>query len=114
VGRVVAVEADGVAFFVELAEGGGDDLGVGVAGLEDRFDFGGVRDTIGAVAGQLASVWERVQPSEATVAFGLKVTGKSGRLTGLLVEGGGEASLTVTMKWTGLSKEEPVEAAGEG
>jgi hypothetical protein len=67
-----------------------------------------------SVAGRLASVWERVQPSEATVAFGLKVTGKSGRLTGLLVEGGGEASLTVTMKWTGLSKEEPVEAAGEG
>jgi hypothetical protein len=43
----------------------------------------------------------------------LKVTGKSGKLTGLLVEGGGEASLTVTMKWTGLSKER-VEAAGEG
>jgi hypothetical protein len=114
VGRVVAVEADGVSFFVELAEGGGDDLGVGVAGLEDRLDFSGVRDTIGAVAGQLASVWERVQPSEATVAFGLKVTGKSGKLTGLLVEGGGEASLTVTMKWTAPSRAKPAEGAGEG
>jgi hypothetical protein len=63
-GRVVSAEADGVAFLVELAEGGGDDLGVGVAGLEERLDLGGVRDTIGAVAGQLAAVWERVQPAE--------------------------------------------------
>lgn len=102
-GSVVRVEVDGVEFFVELAEGGGDDLDIGVAGLEDRFDFGGVRDTIRAIAGQVAAVWEQVQPSEATVTFGLKVTGKSGKLTGMLVEGGGEASLTVTMKWFGPS-----------
>jgi hypothetical protein len=88
-GTVVPVEVDGVAFFVALTEGGGDELGVGVAGLEDRLDFGGVRDTIGAVAGQLAAVRKRVQPSEATVAFGLKVTVKSGKLTGLLASFGG-------------------------
>lgn len=39
------------------------------------------------------------RPSEASVAFGLKLTAKSGKLTGLQVEGRGEGSLTVTLTW---------------
>ncbi len=81
-------------FYVEVAE-----TGAGTVALDDRFSFDGVRATIEAIAGELAGVWRRVKPSEATVEFGLKVTAKSGRLTGLLVEGGGEASLKVTMTW---------------
>ena len=92
--ETVLVDVDGVEFFVEVE---GD--GVGPVGLEDRLTFDGVRDTIEAIAGQVAGVWDRVRPSEATVTFGLKVTGRSGRLTGLLVEGGGEGSLTVTLTW---------------
>lgn len=93
--ETVLVEVDGVEFYVEVE---GED-GAGPVGLEDRLSFDGVRDTIEAIASQVAGVWERVKPSEATVEFGLKVTGKSGKLTGLLVEGGGEASLTVTLTW---------------
>ena len=51
------------------------------------------------IATELAQVWQKVKPSDASVAFGLKLTAKSGKLTGLLVEGGGEASLTVTLNW---------------
>ncbi len=61
--------------------------------------FDGVRDTVEALAAELAGVWQRVRPSEATVEFGLNVTAKSGKLTGLLVEGGGEATLKVTLTW---------------
>ena len=100
----VLVDAGGVEFYVEVTE-----EGAGTVGLDDRFSFDGVRDTIEAIAGQMAGVWQRVKPSEASVEFGLKVTGKSGKLTGLLVEGGGEASLKVTLTW---KSQAPATAAG--
>ncbi|MGH3573285.1 MAG: CU044_2847 family protein, partial [Pseudonocardiaceae bacterium] len=43
----------------------------------------GVRATVEGIATELAQVWEKVKPSEASVAFGLKLTAKSGKLTGL-------------------------------
>ncbi|MGQ0717450.1 MAG: CU044_2847 family protein [Pseudonocardiales bacterium] len=58
-----------------------------------------MRATVEGIATELAQVWQQVKLSEASVAFGLKLTAKSGKLTGLLVEGGGEASLTVTLTW---------------
>jgi hypothetical protein len=95
VAEPVLVEVDGVEFYVEVA-----DEDAGTVGLNDLFNFDGVRNTVEAIAGQMAGVWDRVKPSEACVEFGLKVTGKSGKLTGLLVEGGGDASLKVKLTWT--------------
>lgn len=90
------VSAGGAQFYVEVVEGGGpttirDDGG--------PLSFDGVRATVEGIATELAEVWQRVKPSEASVAFGLKLTAKSGKLTGLVVEGGGEATLTVTLTW---------------
>lgn len=92
---VIAVESHGTTFFVEVAESGG----VGTVGLNDVMSFDGVADTVKAVARSLSSAWSSVKPDEATVEFGLKLTGKTGKLTGLLVEGGGEATLKVTLTW---------------
>jgi hypothetical protein len=94
VAESVLVDVDGVEFYVEVV-----DEGAGTVGLDDRFSFDGVRATVEAIARQLTGVWERVKPSEASVEFGLKVTGKSGKLTGLLVEAGGDASLKVKLTW---------------
>ena len=91
------VIAGGAEFYVEVAEGSG-----GPATIDDRLvpmSFDGVRATIEGVATELAAAWERVKPSEATVEFALKLTAKSGKLTGLIVEGGGEATLTVKLTW---------------
>lgn len=90
------VSAGGAEFYVEVAEVGGpttiqDDGGV--------LAFDGVRATIEGIAAELGEAWQKVKPTEASVAFGLKLTAKSGKLTGLVVEGGGEASLAVTMTW---------------
>ncbi|MGH4024201.1 MAG: CU044_2847 family protein [Pseudonocardiaceae bacterium] len=89
------VRAGGAEFYVEV-----DDVG-GPATIGDRgpLSFDGVRATVEGIATELAEVWQKVRPSEASVAFGLKLTAKSGKLTGLVVEGGGEASLTVTLTW---------------
>lgn len=93
--EVVLVESGGATFFVEVADAGG----VGTVGLGDVMSFDGVAETVTAVARSLSLAWEAVRPDEASVEFGLKVTVKSGKLTGLLVEGGGEASLKVTLSW---------------
>lgn len=89
------VRAGGAEFYVEI-----DDVG-GPSTISDRgpLSFDGVRTTVEGIATELAQAWQKVKPSEATVAFGLKLTAKSGKLTGLMVEGGGEASLTVTLTW---------------
>jgi len=95
-GSTRLVVADGAEFFVELADGGGPS----VIGAAEALSFDGVRSTLEGVAAELAKAWEKVQPDEATVGFGIKLTAKSGKLTGLIVDGGGEAALTVTLKWT--------------
>lgn len=48
---------------------------------------------------ELDQAWNTVKPTEATVEFGLSLTAKSGKLTGLVVEGDAAASLKVTMVW---------------
>jgi hypothetical protein len=95
VGEPVLVRVDDVAFYVEVVDGGGPQP----VELGDALSFDGVRNTVEAIASQLAGVWKKVRPSEAEVKFGLNLTAKTGKLTGLLVEGDGSASLTVTLTW---------------
>jgi hypothetical protein len=90
------VSAGGAQFYVEVADAGGPTT---IGADSGPLSFDGVRATVEGIATELAGVWDRVKPTEASVAFGLKVTAKSGKLTGLLVEGGGEATLTVTLSW---------------
>ncbi len=101
VGEPVPVVIDGVQFYVEVA----DQQGVGTVSLDDALSFDGVRDTVEVIAAQMAGIWDRVKPSEASVEFGLKLVAKPGKLTGLLVEGGGEATLTVILTWKSASGE---------
>jgi len=93
--RVVPVKAGDMEFFVELADSGGPQT----VGAERVLSFDGVRDTVEAIAAQLAHVWDEVKPSEASVEFGLSLTAKTGKLTGLLVDADGSASLKVTLRW---------------
>lgn len=93
--RVERVEAGGVEFFAQLVDGGGPQT----VALKDVLSFDGVRDTVEAVAAQLGEVWQKVQPAEASVEFGLALTAKAGKLTGLLVDSEGEASLKVILTW---------------
>jgi hypothetical protein len=95
VGQQVPVRVGDVNFYAEVADAGGPSP----VDLTDALSFDGVRDTVEAIAGQIVGVWEKVRPSQAEVKFGLSLTAKTGKLTGLLVEGDGAASLTVTLTW---------------
>src|SRR5690349_1412147 len=89
------VKVGDVEFYVEVAERGPVTVDTGGG----PFSFDGVRSSIEAVGSELAQVWEHIKPSEATVEFSVKVTAKSGKLTALIVEGGGEATLSVKLTW---------------
>lgn len=91
----VMVESGGTTFWVEVAEGSG----VSTVSLDTAMSFDGVADAVTEIGRSLSAAWDAVKPDEASVEFGLKVTAKTGKLTGLLVEGGGEAALKVTLSW---------------
>jgi hypothetical protein len=93
--QMVLVRAEGVEFYAEVADAGGPQP----VGLNQVLSFEGVRDTVTAVCKELAKAWETVKPTEASVELALKLAVRSGKLTGLLVEGGGEATLKVTLTW---------------
>jgi hypothetical protein len=95
VGESVLVRSGDTEFFVEVGEGSG----VQTVGLDGSFSLEGVRETLEAVARELAEAWEKARPSEASVEFGLRLTARTGKLTGLIVDGGGEAALKVSLLW---------------
>jgi hypothetical protein len=80
------------------------DLDGGIAekvGWVDRFNLDEITPTLEGIATTLRASVEKVRPSKVTVAFGIELVVKSGKLSGLLVEGQGGGSLTVTIEWEG-------------
>jgi hypothetical protein len=91
----VLVRSGEVEFFVEVTDVGGPRT-VSAGGV---FSFDGVRAALEEIGEHVAGACRRVMPDEASVEFGLSVTAKSGKLAAVLVEGGAEATLKVTMSW---------------
>ena len=65
----------------------------------DRFSFTDVAATLEGVAQAIGDAVERVKPAKVSVELGIELVVKSGKLTGLIVEGEGSGSLTVTLEW---------------
>jgi hypothetical protein len=63
------------------------------------FDFSGVGAALEGLAEAVDSSLEKVKPDKVGVELAMKLGVKSGVLTGLLVEGQGEASIAVTLEW---------------
>ena len=84
---------------MELAGPGAGD-GMTSVGLGD-LDLSGALDTVGEIASVVVGKLKAARPSKATVElrFGFEV--EAGKLTALWVGGKGEASLTVTLEWSG-------------
>jgi hypothetical protein len=92
---------------VELPDGSTFDAEVAVSRMADvaawdRFRVDQLKDSVEKVT---AWVWESVrealpdQPDKVGVQFGLKLAVKSGKLTSVLAEAGGEASVTISLEW---------------
>lgn len=106
--RSELVRVGAIEFFVEVVDSGP----VQVGAKRSALPFDGLRETLQAVAEEVTAVWRRVRPDEATVEFGLSATAQTGKLTGLVVDGGAKAAFKVTMTWRasaeqGLPHSEP-------
>lgn len=81
-----------------------DGGGATKTGALGKFDFAEVGKTLEGVAKVVKSSLADVAPDKVTVALGLELAIKHGKLTGLLVEGEGKGSLAVTLEWSGETK----------
>lgn len=97
--RVVEVELpNGVVALVRVAdvESGS---GASKAGPLGRFDLGAVAGTLEGLSTAIKAALAKASPDKVTVEFGLELAVTSGTLTGLLVDGEGSGSLSVTLEW---------------
>lgn len=96
--RVVEVELpNGATALVRVADLGG--VGASKTGVRDKFDFQGVAATLEGITDAIKSALVKAAPDKVTVELGIEMAVKSGKLTGLLVEGEGKGALTVTLEW---------------
>ncbi len=75
-----------------------------VRGAEDvgalpHLDLTEVQRAIEGLAEVIGEVFRRVRPQRATAELGLSLTVESGKLTGVLVQAGGSASLRISLGW---------------
>jgi Trypsin-co-occurring domain 1 len=69
-------------------------------GWKDTFDFADLAGTFEGIAQAIRSGLEKAAPSKTTVMLGIELAVKNGKLTGLIVDGQADASLTVTLEWS--------------
>ena len=97
--KVVEVELpNGVVALVRAAdlESG---RGASKAGPLGKFDLQAVTGTLEGLSTAIKAALTKAAPDKVTVEFGLELAVTSGVLTGLLVDGDGSGSLTVTLEW---------------
>ena len=87
---------DAVTIEIAAVDQGGETR----VGAGNVLDFQQVSDSVEAIAESLMGAFKKVKPQKATVEFGVKATVKSGKLTTMIVEGGGEATIKVTLEWS--------------
>jgi len=89
-GAMVLAEVEQVEVGVEGAE---------KTGAASKLDFADVGKTLQGVAQVIHNALDSIKPERTTVELGLAVRAHSGKLTGLLVEGEGEANLLIRLEW---------------
>ncbi|NER99250.1 MAG: hypothetical protein F6J86_36415, partial [Symploca sp. SIO1B1] len=56
-------------------------------------------DAIEGIADTLKQSLEKIQPTKASVEFGLEFGYESGQITAMIVKGGSKANLKITLEW---------------
>lgn len=98
--RIVDVQVgDGEVIQAEVSTGGGGDAGA----AWDKLRLDDAADAVRRVGRWVVDTVRDglpEKPSKVGVEFGLKLAVKSGKLTSVLAEASGEASLVVKLEWT--------------
>jgi hypothetical protein len=96
---VTAKLPSGAPIRVEVAGAGTGD-GLTSVGLRD-LDLSAALDTVAEIGSVVAEKLKAAAPARATVELRLGFAVEAGKLTALWVGGKGDASLTVTLEWSG-------------
>ncbi len=102
---VDAVLPGGAVVRVRVAEDADDAMGS--VGLLEGLDLGEALEGVGQLASLVRASLEPLMPTKASVEFGVSFSVKAGKLTSLLVDGQGDASLTVALEWEALGGDRP-------
>jgi hypothetical protein len=95
--EILPVEmANGKVVQVQVTTMGGEE---DIAILDHLPTFEEVTGAIEEISRAITSSIEKVKPQRASVEFGLEVAVQEGKLTALLVQGSGTASVTITLGW---------------
>ncbi|MFJ7153445.1 CU044_2847 family protein [Streptomyces sp. NPDC101118] len=97
-GRTVFVRVDG-ADGLPAVPGQGKYTDTGRLSERVALQVAGLDDLIRGVAGSVRSATDGLEPQEVSVAFGIELTVKSGKVVSLLADGEGKAALTITLTW---------------
>jgi hypothetical protein len=74
--------------------GGPEDVGA-----LDQLSLKDVAESIQEIAATIGGALQKAAPKKASVTFGIEVAVQAGKLTSLLVQGSGTATLNVTLEW---------------
>lgn len=107
---VTAKLPSGVAVKVEAATDSAD--GMTSVGLRD-YDLSKALDSVGEIGSLVVEKLKAAKPSKTTVKLKLGFAVEAGKLTALWVGGKGEASLTVTLEWSGAASPDNASADGD-
>ena len=65
----------------------------------DQLSLKDVAESIQQIAATIGGALQKASPKKASVTFGIEVAVQAGKLTSLLVQGSGTATLNVTLEW---------------
>jgi NTP-dependent ternary system trypsin peptidase co-occuring protein len=68
--------------------------------------FEKVTQAIEGVAQRLNTIWKKVEPSKASVEFGIEFTLKAGDIVAVFVDSSTTASMKVTLEWASAQRDE--------
>jgi hypothetical protein len=98
--RIVEVDLpNGARALVRATDLEGTGTGATKTSAHRPFDFNDVAATLDGLSVALRDALARAAPDKVSIELGLELAVKSGKLTALLVEGSGTASLAVTLEW---------------
>lgn len=95
---LIPIELDGAQLLKLQVQNGGDDLQS--VGALPGVDLDVALHSVAEFARTATKALSRVAPDELEIEFGVGFEAKAGKLTGLIVDGKGECTLTVRLKWT--------------
>src|SRR5437763_11781414 len=110
--RLVQVELPGGQVIgARVSSDGPSDVAGG--GVLHRLDMDELRATVSGVSDTVRTALGHLRPDELQIEFGLELALKTGKLTSVLAEASGTASLKVTLGWQpGAAERVAVTAAG--